>query len=141
MTYAEKLRHPNWQKVRLDIMNRDKWCCIKCGDSNSSLQVHHKIYIKGRDPWQYNFTDLETLCFRCHEKEHGIKPKDSYTHHVETLVGKIVAKEEPEVIVCINQQIDVLQKELITQKDDSIIEEILKNIMFLQAKKKELLTK
>jgi uncharacterized protein YciI len=35
------------------------------------LQVHHKRYISGRLPWEYDTTDCELLCKGCHAAEHG----------------------------------------------------------------------
>lgn len=66
MTYSEKLRDPRWQKKRLEIMQRDNFCCIVCCDSKSELQVHHLIY-KKRDPWDYPNALYQTLCKSCHE--------------------------------------------------------------------------
>lgn len=30
--YAEKLRDPRWQKLRLQVMERDEWMCEICYD-------------------------------------------------------------------------------------------------------------
>lgn len=66
MTYAEKLRNPLWQKKRLEILSRDKFTCTSCGDSETELQIHHKKYIDGKEPWEYDESDLITLCKHCH---------------------------------------------------------------------------
>lgn len=42
LSYAEQLKHPNWQRRRLQIMERDGFKCANCGDSESQLHVHHK---------------------------------------------------------------------------------------------------
>lgn len=34
------------------------------------LNVHHKLYVKGRNPWEYMDEDLITLCIDCHRKVH-----------------------------------------------------------------------
>lgn len=70
-TYAEKLKSPHWQRLRLRIFERDNWTCRECGDSESELHVHHIMYIKGRQPWQYEDTNFKTLCEICHSKKHG----------------------------------------------------------------------
>lgn len=67
--YSEKLRDPRWQKMRLEILQRDDWVCQICCDSKSTLNVHHRYYIHGRDPWDYPEDSLVTLCESCHEKE------------------------------------------------------------------------
>lgn len=72
-SYREKLTDPRWQKKRLEIFERDNWQCQNCFDDKSCLQVHHKIYITGREPWQYNDTDLITLCAGCHKKENNLE--------------------------------------------------------------------
>jgi hypothetical protein len=69
MTYKEKLLDPRWQKKRLEILQRDNFTCQMCGDTKSTLQVHHKLYIKGNDPWEYPNLMLITLCGDCHEHE------------------------------------------------------------------------
>lgn len=63
--YAEKLKDPRWQKKRLKIFERDGWACVRCKDSESSLQVHHKKYFG--EPWECPDEHLETLCESCHE--------------------------------------------------------------------------
>jgi hypothetical protein len=68
-TYYEKLRDPRWQKMRLEVMNRDGFVCQSCFDSESTLNVHHRLYIKGRDPWDYPLAGLVTLCESCHKSE------------------------------------------------------------------------
>ena len=66
-SYSEKLRDPRWQKMRLEIMERDKFTCCHCGDSKKTLNVHHLAYAKGAAPWEYDPSNLITLCEDCHE--------------------------------------------------------------------------
>jgi hypothetical protein len=66
MTYSEKLRDPRWQKMRLCIMERDGFECQKCGDKQSTLNVHHLFYQRGKAPWEYDPSHLVTLCETCH---------------------------------------------------------------------------
>lgn len=68
MTYAEKLQDPRWQKKRLEILERDNWTCRDCGRSDVTLNVHHKAYLKGKSPWEYDGEYLQTLCKTCHEE-------------------------------------------------------------------------
>ena len=67
MTYAERLKDPRWQKRRLEILQRDEWMCQSCADDKATLHVHHRRYISGRAPWEYEDSDLVTLCERCHD--------------------------------------------------------------------------
>lgn len=76
MTYSEKLRDPRWQKKRLEILNRDNFTCIGCGSNTRTLHVHHQLYQRGLDPWDYQENLLITLCEVCHEGEEEMKCKD-----------------------------------------------------------------
>jgi hypothetical protein len=69
MTYSEKLKDPRWQKKRLEILSRDGFACQRCYDDESTLHVHHRRYIPGRDPWDYPPEMLVTLCAKCHDDE------------------------------------------------------------------------
>lgn len=72
MTYSEQLKHPNWQKKRLEVLNRDEWTCRICGDTETRLHVHHRSYIKGRKAWDYPNENFTTLCEPCHELVTGV---------------------------------------------------------------------
>ena len=67
--YAELLRDPRWQKKRLEILSRDNFTCLGCGDQERTLHVHHCYYKKGNLPWEYADTSLATLCEVCHDNE------------------------------------------------------------------------
>lgn len=69
-TYFELLKDPRWQKKRLEILERDNFRCKECGNDNSELHVHHKVYIRNRYPWDYHHLFLVTLCDDCHKKAH-----------------------------------------------------------------------
>jgi 5-methylcytosine-specific restriction endonuclease McrA len=65
MTYSEKLQDPRWQKKRLKVMNRDKWLCLDCNESEKTLTVHHCRY--SGEPWEIEDKFLMTLCMDCHK--------------------------------------------------------------------------
>lgn len=67
--YSQKLKDPRWQKKRLEILGRDDFECKICGDSKSTLHVHHRAYIWGNDPWDYMDDVFITLCESCHAME------------------------------------------------------------------------
>jgi len=71
MTYWQQLKHPSWQKLRLQILDRDGFMCRICGGAESTLHVHHKQYIKGRMAWEYDADNFESLCDSCHEEAHA----------------------------------------------------------------------
>ena len=64
MTYLEKLKHPNWQKKRLLILERDNFTCRYCSDKETELHIHHLKYHK--NPWDAKDENLVTLCKDCH---------------------------------------------------------------------------
>lgn len=65
MTYSQKLRDPRWQKKRLEVMQRDDFTCLSCGDKGQTLNVHHLKY--HHNPWETPTDLLETLCESCHQ--------------------------------------------------------------------------
>lgn len=71
--FKEQIKDPRWQKRRLEIMQRDDFACQMCGDKESTLNVHHIRYVKGRKYWEYDDWELVTLCEDCHDFEHMAK--------------------------------------------------------------------
>lgn len=69
-TYFEKLKDPRWQKKRLERLEKSHWSCDSCGDTHATLNVHHKAYFKGREPWEYEVDQLSALCEECHKEAH-----------------------------------------------------------------------
>jgi hypothetical protein len=70
MTFAEQIKHPNWQKKRLEVLDGAGWECENCGAKDVTLNVHHKQYVKGRMYWEYERHELACLCEECHQQEH-----------------------------------------------------------------------
>ncbi len=70
MTYGEQLKHPNWQRRRLEALGAAEFKCQACFDSESTLHVHHKRYVKGRMAWEYEIGELAVLCEECHSNAH-----------------------------------------------------------------------
>jgi Restriction endonuclease len=68
--YAVLLSSDNWQIVRKRILKRDNYKCKECGKSNCRLNVHHKIYLEGKKPWEVPDRFLVSLCDECHAKAH-----------------------------------------------------------------------
>ena len=71
--HQDKYKDPRWQKKRLEIMERDNFTCQSCGDTESTLNVHHTYYEKGKKPWEYPDVTLITWCENCHKDRHGIQ--------------------------------------------------------------------
>lgn len=70
--YQEALLDPRWQKRRLEALQNSNWQCQECQDSTSTLHVHHKIYIYGRQPWEYNNSQLLVCCEIHHKEAHSL---------------------------------------------------------------------
>lgn len=64
MTYAEKLKDPRWQRLRLEVYQRDGFACRYCQDTKTTLNVHHLEY--SGNPWDAPIDKLITLCEHCH---------------------------------------------------------------------------
>lgn len=70
-SYWEKLQDPRWQKKRLEVMEKCEFSCQLCGENQKTLNVHHKEYFKGFEPWEYEENQLIVLCKDCHENQHS----------------------------------------------------------------------
>ena len=61
-------RPPDWPQRRLEALAINEYC-VKCGDFEQTLHVHHKRPIsKGGD---HTISNFEVLCENCHSEEHG----------------------------------------------------------------------
>ncbi len=67
MAKIDEYKHPQWQKMRLAALERSRFQCMKCGESDKTLQVHHKRYPKGK-VWECDLNDLSVLCEPCHKQ-------------------------------------------------------------------------
>lgn len=72
-TYFEKLKDPRWQRKRLEIMERNNFACASCGADENTLNVHHKIYRKNTEPWDYEDDNFIVYCESCHTSLHEEK--------------------------------------------------------------------
>ncbi len=66
-TYWDLLKHPEWQRKRLEVMERAGFACEECGAGDKTLNVHHGYYEKGKKPWEYPTETLHCLCEPCHK--------------------------------------------------------------------------
>jgi hypothetical protein len=92
--YAQKLLDPRWQKKKSHIMIRDNFACQLCGDSETTLSVHHKKYHPSGNPWDVEDEFLITYCNVCHQVVEACKKSDGFTpnratkstHKVSTMI-------------------------------------------------------
>lgn len=76
--YQTKLKDPQWQKKRLEILSRDNFTCLLCKDTETTLHVHHHEYKYGREPWDYADDNFATLCEHCHKEVEVLKMDNSF---------------------------------------------------------------
>lgn len=88
--YSEKLKDPRWQKKRLEVLEFYGWECSLCGDTESMLHVHHRDYFKGREPWEYEVSQLEVLCKTCHSEGHS----DGIEDDLRVVCSKIPSRDD-----------------------------------------------
>lgn len=69
-SYKEKLLDPRWQKRRLEALEAGEWKCYWCGDTKSTLHVHHLYYETSGNPWDTDLDGLQVLCADCHFTDH-----------------------------------------------------------------------
>jgi len=81
------MKHYNrteWRTFREELLRLHDGVCGRCYRGQPEgvvLQVHHKIYIRGRLPWEYPPEACEVLCKGCHAEEHGrIMPQSGWEH-------------------------------------------------------------
>lgn len=63
-------------------MERDDFTCQSCGDTETTLHVHHKTYRKNAQLWDYDDTNFVTYCDQCHNKIH--EEKDFFLTYIDT---------------------------------------------------------
>ena len=62
-------RGQRWARVRLAIINRDRWRCTTCGRVTAHPHVHH-IHKPRHGGSMFDPGNLRTLCMDCHIEEH-----------------------------------------------------------------------
>jgi 5-methylcytosine-specific restriction endonuclease McrA len=67
VSYYELLKHPKWQRKRLEIMQAADFKCERCSADDITLNVHHTYHEKGKAPWEYPNTSLHCVCENCHK--------------------------------------------------------------------------
>lgn len=74
MTYEEQLLDPRWEEKKQEVFEYyGAKCCYKCM-STKRIEVHHKLYYKGRMAWEYDVWELLPLCHDCHSYVHDKIP-------------------------------------------------------------------
>jgi 5-methylcytosine-specific restriction endonuclease McrA len=80
-----------WQRIRLNILARDKHRCVICG-STKRLGVHH---LDGSGDQHHNTVanndekNLVTLCMSCHNKLHWEMVRKQHKKNLYELIGRL----------------------------------------------------
>lgn len=81
--YKEKLKDNRWIFLRDDLMSeqmihRESCICPMCaepfyenGIKTENINLHHRFYIKGREPWDYPKWAFEFMHEGCHNLFHN----------------------------------------------------------------------
>lgn len=85
-TYGQKLLDPRWQKKKNKVLERDNYSCQLCGDTKSTLHVHHFSY--SGEPWDVEEYQLITFCDACHLLSEEYKMK-----HICDCVKKVIKRK------------------------------------------------
>ncbi len=91
-TWYELLKHPNWQKRRLEVLERAGWECENCGSKDRTLHVHHAYYEKGLRPWEYPVESLHCLCDPCHKSAQNMRTI------LERQIGRLTLSDQDELL-------------------------------------------
>lgn len=132
-TYSEKLKDPQWQKKRLEIMSRDGFRCCYCGNDKSTISVHHEYYVSNRDPWQYPNWSLKSLCESCHGRVHSGEIREFGLSDWEGLIESVTTSSKyPVFELCeILGAVKKIQAVAMEDRGDSELAEIC-NELFLE---------
>ena len=88
MSYSTDLKSGTWQRKRLEIMQRDSYCCVAC-HGQDALTVHHLYYEPNKKPWEYDNEAMVTLCEKCHNSLHFELSKLAGIIAFNLLIGKV----------------------------------------------------
>lgn len=72
MPYDDYLQTDHWKEMRQVALRRANCRCQMC-NTDKTLQVHHRTYIRRGEEYP---NDLTVVCRKCHETHHGIKDEE-----------------------------------------------------------------
>lgn len=134
MNYAQQIKHPLWQKKRLEVLEANGYECQECRDDDTTLHVHHPFYKRGAMIWDYAKEELECLCEKCHKERHEIDEKIkkalalcSEKHQVLAFILKLNHDNKPRIPL-INPTTRIPYKTKFQEPDDFELPEDLKGL-------------
>lgn len=74
-------RGPRWKALRLKVLRRDGFKCVKC-QARGRLEVDHILPVRTHPELAYEIDNLQVLCPSCHSRktrqENGHAPPDPH---------------------------------------------------------------
>lgn len=64
-----------YKAFRIEVLNRDLFTCVSCGEVGGYLEVHHLMPKKEYPDLIYDIDNGVTLCLECHFDSHPEKPR------------------------------------------------------------------
>lgn len=64
---AAVIRTRRWKALRLQVLRRDGWRCVKCGDPGR--EVDHIKPVRTHPHLAWDITNLQTLDGKCHSRK------------------------------------------------------------------------
>ena len=68
-------KQDRWRRVRMEALHLHKYQCAQCKtdlhDAGKQAQVHHVAPLEHAPHRGFDLFNLEPLCIRCHNKQHG----------------------------------------------------------------------
>ena len=61
-----------WKRLRLQVIERDGWQCVKCGN-RQRLEVDHIEPVRDAPELSFVIGNLQTLCCSCHARKTRIE--------------------------------------------------------------------
>lgn len=62
------LNTPRWRALRMEVLRRDDWQCLKCG-ARHRLEVDHIEPVRTAPEQAWELSNLQTLCAGCHTRK------------------------------------------------------------------------
>ena len=69
---AKVTRGPRWKALRMQVLDRDDWQCVQCGERRG-LEIDHIEPVRDRPDLAFTLSNLQTLCGRCHARKTRIE--------------------------------------------------------------------
>ena len=66
------IRTKRWRGLRLEVLRRDGWQCVKCG-ARGRLEVDHVRPVRDHPDGAFDMANLQTLCPRHHAQKTRIE--------------------------------------------------------------------